>query len=195
MLAWNDIEGRLDQTLATAIGVPASIALDVTSRINGLDGKFEIVRKACRYHLGLAKDIYESVALTLNVLEKYYKKYRDGIAHAWIIHPQATIAPSARQRGLLYEILVTADALNVLYDHLAVLQSEMGAVGSVIFFKTRLMRQEIVPPIDPILRLTEEQLQASVALLREHQRRRQALPRLPEFPSEPEDLPLTEAPL
>jgi len=195
MLAWNDIEGRLDQTLATALGLPASIALEVTSRINGLDGKFEIIRKASRYHLQFPSQIHEAIAQTLNVLDVSYKKYRDGIAHAWIIHPQEAVAPSARQRGNLYEVLVTVDALNTLYDHLAVLQSEMGAISSIIFVKTRLMRQEVIPPADPMLRSTELELQAYVEILREHQRRRRDLPPLPEFPLEPEDQLEKEEPL
>jgi hypothetical protein len=91
----------------------------VTSRINGLD-----------------------VVQTLKVLEESYKKYRDGIVHAWIIHPQEA-APSARQQGALYEVLVTVHALNTLYDHLAVLQNEMIAVSGIIFVKTRLVQQEL----------------------------------------------------
>ena len=128
---------------------------------------------------------------TLKVLEESYKKYSDGIAQAWIIHPQEA-APSARQRGALYEVLVTVHALNMLYDHLAVLQSEMIAVSSIIFVKTRLVQQEIMPPADPMLRSTESELQGHVEILRAHQRRRQALPPLPEFPAEPEDPPMTE---
>lgn len=69
MLAWNDIEGRPDQTLSTSIGLPASIALEVTSRINGLDAKFEIIRKASQYHLQFSAEIHEAIAKTLNVLE------------------------------------------------------------------------------------------------------------------------------
>jgi hypothetical protein len=194
MLAWNDIEGRLDQILATAIGLPGSIALEVTSRINGLDGKFEIIRKSAQHHLQFSKEIYETIAKTLNDLEQRYKKYRDGIAHAWILHPQEVVAPSGRQRGKLYEVLVSVDALNTLYDHLAVLQSEIGAVSSVIFVKTRLMRQEVIPPVDPMLRLTERELQGYVEILRDYQRQRQALPPLPEFPPESEDPLTTEEP-
>jgi hypothetical protein len=33
MLAWNDVEGWIDHTLAVALDLPASVALEVTSRI------------------------------------------------------------------------------------------------------------------------------------------------------------------
>jgi hypothetical protein len=80
MLAWNAIEGRVDEILAAAIELPFEIALEVTSRINGLDGKFEIIRKSALYYLRLPDDIYQAIAQTLNILEKPYKQYRDGIA-------------------------------------------------------------------------------------------------------------------
>jgi hypothetical protein len=193
MLAWNDIEGRLDQTLATAIGLPASIALEVTSRIGGLDGKFEIVRKASLSHLRLPSDIHISIAETLTLLETY-KKYRDGTAHAWIIHPQEAVAPSVRQRGALYEVLVTVDALSKLYDHLAVLQKEIRAISSIIFARATMMQQAITKPRDPMLLITEPMIQGYAEILRDYQRQRQALPPLPEFPPETEDPVVTEEP-
>jgi hypothetical protein len=194
MLAWNDIEGQLDHTLSLAIDLPFSIALEVTSRINGLDGKFEIVRKAAQYHLRLPDAVYQSIAQTLNILENPYKQYRDGVAHAWILHPREIIAPSAKQRGKLFEVLVSVDALNLLYDHLAVLQSEMGAVRNIIFTRSQLMQQRLRPVRVRELQLTEPEVLAHTELLRGHQRRRLALQKLPEFPPEYEDPPMTEEP-
>jgi hypothetical protein len=194
MLAWNAIEGRVDEILAAAIELPFKIALEVTSRINGLDGKFEIIRKSALYYLRLPDDIYQAVAQTLNLLEKPYKQYRDGIAHAWILHPQEIVAPSFRQRGALFEVLISVNALGTLYDHLIVLQNEIGSISSIIFHKTRLMRQAIIPARDRMLESTEQEVRAHAAILREFQRQRQALQPLPEFPSEPEDPPMTEEP-
>jgi hypothetical protein len=189
MLAWNDIEGRLDHALSTALGLSPQIALDVTSRINGLDGKFAIIRKTLKYHLYFDDDVYNFIVQTLRTLEDY-KRYRDGIAHAWIIHPTEIVAPSVRQRGRLHEVLVSSGALSLFYEHLTVLQDEMGAVSNIIFVKTRLTQQEIIPVLDPLFRHNEQELEGHIAFLREHRRRREALSPLRTFPLEAQDQPV-----
>lgn len=190
-LAWNWIEGALDATLAMSLELVSEMWLEVTSRINGIDGKIALVRRTLTLEHGLPQfaESDELVARkTLNAIESY-KRYRDGLIHARMVHPDAIISQTSQRKGISDEILMTSEALKALYDHLAALAEEVDVFVRVIF--VRLDMGGRLKARDE--QLTEEHLLWCLALLHEAQTKRESLPPLPEFPDEPQEPPAREA--
>jgi hypothetical protein len=52
-LAWNDAEAMYDLLLCVTLGLHHSLWRDVATRINGIDGKHAIIRKAITARFGL----------------------------------------------------------------------------------------------------------------------------------------------
>ena len=190
-LAWNWIEGALDATLAMSLELAADMWVEVSSRINGIDGKTALIKRSLTLDNGLPKFEEDDLLIlrkAINAIENN-KRFRDGLIHARMIHPEAIISQTSQRKGVADEVLMTAEALNALYNLYAALGEEMDAFVRVIFVRLdlggRLKERGN--------KLTEEHLRWSLAQLREAQTKREALPPLPEFPVEPQAPPMTEA--
>ena len=189
-LAWNWIEGALDATLAMSLELAADMWVEVSSRINGIDGKTALIKRSLTLANGLPKFEEDDLLIlrkAINAIENN-KRFRDGLIHARMIHPEAIISQTSQRKGVADEVLMTAEALNALYNLYAALGEEMDAFVRVIFVRLdlggRLKERGN--------KLTEEHLRWSLAQLREAQTKREALPPLPEFPDEPQAPPVKE---
>jgi hypothetical protein len=187
-LVWNRIENAINVSVCFSLAIPPTLRLDVVSRINGLDGKVAIVRAALQKRFKFPEKAYKIFDSALGgALE--YKRYRDGIIHAVVTHSDAPIAPTAQRQGRMDEVLITKDALDVLYQHLIALDAEMRDAVTTIHAVDRLARLNKPGAQKQI----EATIQDGTAQVQSHQRARKSLPPLPEFPEEPEGSPAMEA--
>jgi hypothetical protein len=189
-LAWNWIEGALDASLCMATNIHASMWIDFASRINGIDGKIGLLKKGLVVEpKGILSDrdvatIKESIGQVEGV-----KRLRDGVIHARVIHPDAVVADTAQRKGIRDEVLLSEEALTVLYARLATISLEMDWVVQAVFFR-QLLGSEMP---DDARRQGEEMLRYSLAQLRDCQTTRAKIPPLPEFPDPPRADPSSEA--
>ena len=184
-IAWNEIEALVDAVLGGAIDAPGMLRLEITSRINGFDGKTAIIKVAAKSHIGFPESICKMIEETCGVCERH-KKFRDGIIHAHILDPDDPVAETSQRRGITDEVLITEPALNALYDRLIAIRSELSEILSLIYvMKQRRNLQWRGIRGKPKLQI-EQAILNGEARLRDRQKERQSLPPLPEFPKEPD---------
>ncbi len=109
-LAYNETEALLDLTVTCSLG-QLDLGHELTSRINGTDGKIEIIKTAME-KLKAEQSIRDAIALTLGA-DGFagLKKYRDRIIHARIRDAKNAIAESPASRGKFEEVLLIPKAL------------------------------------------------------------------------------------
>jgi hypothetical protein len=184
-IMWTRIERRIDFAMCTALSVPYRLWVDVSSRINGFDGKVELIKRGAEHHIRVPPDARTIIADSLGAISEH-KRYRDGVIHAWVTNPNAHTADTIQRKGEVDETFMSAEALDSLYERLSVLSDEAGDIISILnyYFAVAHGREEIA-----------QALQACTAQALEHQKRRRSLPPLPAFPEEPPIPQAMEAPL
>ena len=188
-IAWNDIEASVNAALGMALGLPQLMWIEVSSRINGLDGKLPIIKQAINIQHQLDPAACQAIADTFGQIERH-KKFRDGIIHAKIFDPADPIAPTAQRKGIEDEVIVSESALYQLYDILIGIREEMDD----ILFMLMAMNSMSDPISDAKEKLSAAQsIQACIPLLHHHQQITLALP-LSQFPKEPPSRLEKEAP-
>ena len=186
-LAWNEIETLVNFTLPLGLCIHHETWVDVSSRINGFDGKIAIIKKAIQSFRALSEDEYRTVCETLGRIEEL-KRLRDGVAHAHIANPSSPVAQSHLQRGNATEILLNDESLTTLYQHLSAAAAEMTMVNGIVFVISYLKRHpDRREETDETQRV--EQIQRFLAQLRDYQHHRKQMPPLPEFPDPPPSAP------
>lgn len=181
-LAWNEFEALLDDAFGFALQIKPQIWLDITSRINGFDGKVAILKRACAEVQGIPQAMLVAIADMIGAAE-VYKRYRDGVIHAVFMEPSPTVAPTARRRGLIDEALVTQEALEALYVRIIAVRAEMNALNTLLFGMnmTSIWADRIS---DSDKKRVLGDIPACVSQFLDLQQSRKSLPPLPEFPSE-----------
>jgi hypothetical protein len=175
-LIWNDLEGALDATIGAALDLPEPLWAQITSRINGFDGKCEILVEAARLLHKMPDEHIDLIVDTLGAA-KAHKSYRDGIVHAKILDPDADTAPTFERRGSVGEVFVTKEAMQNLYERIGWIRSEIEAV---LFMFVALHDLREAETEDEILQV-EQQLKVWNPRLLDRQAQRKALPPLPQF--------------
>jgi hypothetical protein len=197
-LAYNEAEVLIDALLSLALGLWPNTALELTSRINGIDGKIELAKIAMR-ELGAAKAIQDLLSQSLgNDGFAQLKKYRDGVIHARITHAPAGIAVTPGKRGRTSDVLLTVKALAGLYERLRIIRFELAESCNIAvkLFTLRKISEignhliPLYPPSEKFSDLTkasiEQDIEGSISRYVEYQKQRLSLAPLPEFPSEDE---------
>jgi len=133
-LAWNDVEAMIDVLLCVVSGLHHRMWREFTTRINGIEGKFALIKSAIRDRYGFADNsaTVRDFSSTLDAAAQY-RKYRDTIIHSRIVDTEQSIGEMTIRRDRLEEVLLTSDALNKLYDKLFVLRNEI--MGLISFFE------------------------------------------------------------
>jgi hypothetical protein len=155
MLAWNWIEGAIDTSIGMALELHPNMWVDVSSRINGLDGKIAILKESAKLFTATPDDMLLAISKTLNAVEDH-KRYRDGVAHVRMGEPSAIVADTAQRRGKTDEILITQEALDALFERLQVLQRETDELTTFFFCRWRASQ----------IAISTDERQASVATTR-----------------------------
>lgn len=179
-LAWNWIEGAIDASLGIGIEAHPDMWVEITSRINGMDGKIALLRKSLDLDgyppLPNHSDLF--VRRALNAVETY-KKLRDGIIHARLVHPENVVADTVQRRGLTDEVLISEHSLTELYGRLSLLVRETDQLVLIYFHRWQLSEQTEKPVREELA----ERLVAALYELSRLQQTREALPPLPDFPA------------
>jgi len=202
-IAYNEAEATLDLFLQFALRLWPGVAGEVTSRINGADGKIAIAKKAIAdlsrsSGFGVSQHIPDLVTKSLEHDGfALLKQYRDAVIHAHKFDVPTAIARTSTKRGKPYEVLMSATALKGLYDRLVLVRNELweactlaavlsqidmwliiahnvGAINSAVGKKMFLRRKA----------QTERDIRVATSRYRRHQNHRLSLPPLPKFPSE-----------
>jgi hypothetical protein len=175
-LTWNRIENALSVGFAFCLGLPPRMRLSVSSRMSGIEAKYDVVKDSLKKHILLDEKTYATCADTLGTLMTY-KRYRDGIVHAYIHDPMKATAVTTPKKGEFFEALITKDALEAFYQGLMAIFDEMSWVVEMIKQTEPLARRG--KPDDRVKIATIAELyMGEVSRL---QKARKALAPLPEF--------------
>jgi hypothetical protein len=182
-IAYHYAENTINRMIAVVLSLTGNTHIDVVTRINGVDGKIAIVKSGAK-ELGIPENIRNFMAESLGEgAFKLFKKYRDAIIHARILDPIAGIGELLESKGTHSEILLTASALNSLYDHLDMLRLELTNLLLVTISAQILSN---LSSDDPKTAQCEAEIQENFAQAQAHRTRRLSLPPIPGFPSESE---------
>ena len=181
-LVWTQIERRIDFAMCTATGISHKLWIEISSRINGFDGKIELIKKGAEHFVGMPPDARAIIAVSLGAIAEH-KRYRDGVIHAWVVNPHAEIADTVQRKGEVDETFMSQDALDGLYRRLVALSDEAGDIISAVNYWCGVSRG-----IEELAGANE----ACMRNIKEHQERRRSLPALPAFPEESPILLTTE---
>ena|ERR1700733_2448918 len=195
-LAFNEVETLLDLILSVCFSL-GDATHEVTSRINGIDGKIELAK------IGIAQlkandEFRHLLAETLG--ENGFallKKLRDRIIHARIIDAATAIARSPAQRGKFDEILLTEKSLEAVYERLEFTRLELSEADRIttwLWLNVFIEPIERISAISPVNRAvaelrkseSESGIKGALSRYQQHQKDRLSLPPLPKFPDESE---------
>jgi hypothetical protein len=179
---YNEAEALIDTAFFHATKLGEDIRWEVSTRINGIDGKIEIIQAAAK-NFGLDAASCKEIAVSLGEPGfKLIKGYRDAIIHARAFNAPKGLGIRVDRRARIYEVLLTSDALKTLFEHIRTLRAELFEVNQLLLYASQL----------PLMRAGQgkEQLEAVISIatvqLRSHRNWRLSLQQLPKFPSESE---------
>jgi hypothetical protein len=173
-MAWNDVESALDHLVGIALGLDYRIANELTTRLDNFDAKSELIKRAIASKLvALGDQLSDGLRETLGVA-KTLKTYRDAVIHARAIDPARSMGRLRRRQGQ-FEVLLSEQALDGLYDRLVCVRNELRKFAQI---GMELKRKATHGPRGQQLAAV---LQEHVAQLQEHRRARLSLPPLPGF--------------
>jgi len=123
-LIWNQIEIIVDFLLLVVLKLSPVIWLEVAKRINGMDGKLEILRRFYEHNDILTEPAKQCLKHSLDAIAEY-KKYRDAIVHSLLFDVDKGIAQHIGSRAKINQVLLTIDALTGLYNRMNILLEEL----------------------------------------------------------------------
>lgn len=182
-IAYNYAEQTIDRMLPPALGLTVTTYKGVVTRINGMDGKIEIIKDAA-LDLGMPEEMQKFLSVSLGQDNfGLFKKYRDAVIHTKIFDPALGIGELIERRGKHMQVLITAEALDSLYEHIVALTNEI--------FPFLRMFMNIRKAMNPARDDKEKKLLLADILTyfsqaQAHRNNRLSLKPLPKFPQEPE---------
>lgn len=197
LMAYNNAEVFIDLLFIFSLNLKGSMTLSITSRINGIDGKIEIVKDALRA-ISAPEELQRTLSATLGA-EGFaeIKRLRDMITHARMSDVENAIGISAPKRGKNYEILLSESALEALFKRAYILEFELSsltsAVNKLVFWVEKQNFWQIAGANDRdnvAAHLAQErpgierEIRFYLSQAQQHQRRRLSLPPLPKLPPE-----------
>ena len=189
-LAYNYGETAIDRALGLALGIGYKLYLPLVTRINGMDGKIDLLKLAAK-EFNLPTNLQSDFAETLGYFATL-KTYREGVIHARVLDADLGLGEVIERRARHSEVLLTETALDGLYAHLDAVSHEL-ACWIVIWLKLRNLT--LLDAGDPKRAQIEADLLDATALYQSHRNKRLSLPPLPEFPEEPPESEPLASPL
>ncbi len=172
--------------MCEAAHIHPSMHLDITSRINGSEGKIGIL-KAAQASLGVyTPSLIEALNNTWGAFQEH-KRYRDGVIHAVVFNTSDPIAETTQRQGKKDEVLITAEALNALYDRVNLLAKEISSVSGMFAARQSWWRDRWDKSLADARKKHQRDFRRYRAQYLRFQKKRLSQPPLPQFPvvSEP----------
>jgi hypothetical protein len=197
-MAFNECESVIDALLIVGLGIPPEL-FEVLTQMGGLDVKVDIVKKAAVRELRFDVASFGAVMSALDELLEY-KRHRDAIVHARLTDRKSGIGHVFKRGGKAYEVLLTAQALNALYQRLWSLKKDLDTISVTFdmrgYYLALDRAKEMIKKREgtPDGRHLVQDVAKTLALVQENQKKRQSLPPLPDFPDDrtiktPEETP------
>jgi hypothetical protein len=185
-LAFNELEGNVDTLFYLVTGLHESLALEVNTRINGIEGKVEIISAGLKLIDLEPNDLTQiRVALGEGTGFKGLKKHRDAVIHARIVNAILGVGYKIDRRASFTRVLVTVDALEALYSHIEACNEELKDAWFLLH--NLKVRDQVAIFADDLRKaLFAEATTEYLARFRSHRFQTQSLPPLPQLPSEEE---------
>jgi hypothetical protein len=174
-VVWTRIERTIDWAMCVSLNVPDGLTFEVASRINGFDGKLALIKRGAERYLRVPQESIDLLSDSLGEIDRY-RKYRDGVVHAWVTEPNAKTADIVQRRGIIDEVIISEGALESLYERLLWLEDESGDILLILNYYLE-MNVHGRPDIAQLV-------QIGIPEIREHQKRRKSAPPLPAFPED-----------
>jgi hypothetical protein len=130
-LEWNYIEDMVDGCVGWATHIELDMRRDVISRINGLDGKFELIKKGARLNPVFSPAHVHAISGTIGAIAEY-KKYSDAIIHARLFDPKPDIGGTAPNREETHDILLSEATLKALFHRMEALSDAIVLVWRLL---------------------------------------------------------------
>lgn len=182
-LMFNHAERIIDGLFHSAVQLHTRFYPHVTSRINGIDGKIEIIHVGLR-HMGFDAELRNEIQECLGKgAFGHAKSLRDAVVHARILDSELQIGETAPRQGKTYEILLKPAALWALAHYIASIGAEIASTGALVDSYLNLVRGHDGPDKEQL----EAKFRECFAQRRSHRMYRLSLPQLPEFPEGPEE--------
>lgn len=179
---YNEAEHLIDTAFFRVIKLPHPLRQEVSTRINGIDGKIEIIQAGAKSFGADAKACTE-IAVSLGKAGfKLIKSYRDAVVHARAHNSPKGVGIRLDRRAELFEVLLTVDALKALYEHTTTLRAELSEINQLLLYASQLPAMANAQGKEQLAEL----ISTATAQLRTHRNWRLSLQQLPKFPSESE---------
>lgn len=187
-LVWNQIEARIEFLMFVTFDhsfSSLSMWLEVLRSIKSLDRRMELLSKFAEENK-ILNDAAKKCIKTAFDGVKDYRKYRNGIVHSYIFDHEKGIATHIDHTDKPWQILLTIEALTVLYDNLVLLSNELmeidllyrmaGGEGRVIVNNPKTGK----PEADQKKALRERAVPDQLKKVLVHQKKRKPLPTFPD---------------
>jgi hypothetical protein len=181
-LAFNEAEAALDRLFFVVTGLTEALQLEISTRIGGLDGKIEIIKKGAvqfldEPNLRLLQELLGDGAFGR------LKDYRDGAIHVRHLNPSTGIGVKVDRKAQVFDYLVSEKVLNIAYNLLVAVQKEL---DEVVILAQGMKALKLLAAGDPNRAPLEAKITICHFQFQLYHNERLALPQLPEFPSESE---------
>lgn len=153
-LVWNDVEAMLDVLLCVVMRIHHAVWRELTTRINGIDGKIGLIKHAMKTRFGFGEDAFDGALTDTLAAVAQYRGYRDTCIHARIIDPFQGVGEMAIRRGKIEEVLLTDAALWRLYEHMLALKNELYEL--ITFFEALEGLRALTKDGEPVEHLATE---------------------------------------
>jgi hypothetical protein len=181
-MAWNSVESFVDAVLLAALGLQARIGWDVIARVNAFDAKVALIKSVGKARLGISEELCEDLWKALDDAlggAKELKGHRDAVIHSQLIDPGEAVGQVIR-RDREYDVLLSQEALDGLYDRLIRVRNELRTVCLIFLILDEAVKGDAQADLKTLLR--RPAVQAHVSQVQEHRKARLSLPPLPRFP-------------
>lgn len=179
-LFWNEIEENVDTIMCRAMQIPDIFWVEVATRINGIDGKIELIRIRMRHDLGGEKHkLFQLISKTLGDI-KEIKKHRDAVVHTNPDFDTGT-GKTVGRRGKIVTVNIALPTLDIIRQHANALCEESATINQMLHLGQQHANQVEVGDASGKVSQRPE-FQALTAQLLNEQKMRAKLPRLPPVP-------------
>ena len=180
-LTFNEAEDHINTYTGHVIGVQFD-PIQVVSRINGFDGKIELIKLAAK-EFGCTGEEMTAIEECLgNGGFMLVKQYRDAVVHARLFDAGTSVAKVNERRGKRAEVLLSVEALSGLLQRMEIMANEISELLPIISSRHLLMAATDDHKRSRIL----ECIQDAMARYHQYRSQRLALAPLPEFPAQPD---------